>query len=278
MTTIAYLNGAFQPLEDYRIHPLDRGFLYGDGVYEVMPVYDTRVFCFDRHMQRLARSLAQAGIRNPHTNEQWRRLADELIARSAMRNFALYLQVTRGSGATRDHIPPAGIEPTVFMMPMEPPAQARLQTGAAAITLEDLRWERCDIKSTNLLANIMLCRQAKEAGADEAILTHGGVVTEGAKSNVFVVKDNAIATPQTGRRVLAGITRAVVIKIAEREKIDCRERAIGKDELFTADEIWLTSSTRRIVPVTRIDRLPVGEGRPGPVWRRFSNRIAKWGE
>ncbi len=274
---IAYLNGEFCELSECHINPLDRGFLFGDGVYEVMPAYGGRIFRYEAHLRRLDYSLQEIRIANPHTAEQWRQLTDRLIEQSGLRTLAIYLQITRGV-APRDHVSSLATTPTVFMMTMRMEPAAQAPSGVAAITTEDTRWQRCDIKSVNLLANVLMRQDAQEQGAYEAIITNDGYVSEGAASTVFVIKDNAIATPALNRRILPGITRAAVIEIAERENVACVERQVKKDELFAADEVWLTSSTKDIVPVTRIDNTTIGDGQTGALCKHFSNRIMQWRE
>ena len=275
--TAAYHDGRFMALEECRISPLDRGFLFGDGVYEVMPAYRGRVFRYQAHMERLAYSLAQAGIKNPYPPSQWRGVCDGLIERSGLSDLSIYVQVTRGV-APRDHVAAEALEPTVFAMTLPPPEAAAARRGVRAITAEDTRWARCDIKSVSLLANVLLRRRARDRAAHEAILLRDDKLTEGAASNVFVVVAGNLATPPLGSRLLAGVTRGVVIEIAAACGVVCEQRAIAAAELFAASEVWLTSSTREILPVTAIDDKPVGNGAPGPTWQKFSRRLAEWRE
>ena len=270
----AYHDGRFLALEDCCISPLDRGFLFGDGVYEVMPVYRGQVFRYQAHMNRFAHSLEQVEIADPYSPERWREILSGLIERSGLSNLVLYVQVTRGV-APRDHVIADAAAPTVFAMTMPAPVNGD-DAGVSAITAEDTRWSRCDIKSLSLLPNVLLRRQARDHRAWEAILLRDGCVTEGAASNVFIVADGALATPPEGPRLLSGITRSVVIEIAAACDIGCEQRALAAAELFSADEVWLTSSTRGIVPVTAIDGNKIGGGEPGPLWRRFSGYLADW--
>ncbi len=265
---IAWLNGRFLPLADACVPVLDRGFIFGDGVYEVIPVYAGRPFRLAHHLQRLANSLAAVRIDNPHTEDEWQGLIAELISRNGGGDQSVYLQVTRGI-APRDHRFPEGSRPTVFLMsnPFRPVPEAELHEGVTAVTLNDIRWEYCHIKSIALLPNILLRQQAVEQGAAEAILLRQGEVTEGAASNVFIVSDGVIVTPPKGDGLLPGITRDLVVELAMQHALECAERPIPEAELRRAQEIWLTSSTREILPVTRLDDLAVGEGRPGPVWQ-----------
>ena len=275
--TAAYHDGRFLALEECCISPLDRGFLFGDGVYEVMPVYRGRVFRYQAHVERLAYGLAQTGIKNPYPPARWRGVCDGLIERSGLSDLAIYVQVTRGV-APRDHVASEAVEPTVFAMTLPRPEAAPDARGVRAITAEDTRWGRCDVKSVSLLANVLLRRRAREHNAHEAILLRDGTLTEGAASNVFVVSDGNLATPPLGPHLLAGITRGVVIEIAAAHGVVCEQRAIAARELLTATEVWLTSSTREILPVTTIDDQAVGCGAPGPRWREFSRRLAEWRE
>ncbi len=270
---IAYLDGRFLPLDEARVSVLDRGFLLGDGVYEVIPVYGGRLFRLDDHLARLERSLAETRIPNPHDRPGWRRLLETLVTENGGGDRAVYLQVTRGVAA-RDHAFPAHVTPTVFAMshPLPAPDPALAERGVAAVTLEDIRWLRCDIKTISLLGNVLLRQAAIDRGAQEAILVRDGEVTEGAASNVFVVHDGTLSTPPKGERLLPGITRDLVLELAAAEGLPCHQRPISEASLRQADEIWLTSSTKEILPVTRLDDAPVGDGRPGPLWRRLHAR------
>ncbi len=267
-----HLNGRLVPPGEACVSVLDRGFLFGDGVYEVVPVYGGRPFRLEAHLERLARSLAAVGIPNPHDRAGWTALVGELLAAGPPgEDLGLYIQVTRGAAETRDHVPPADLEPTVVVMaspiPQRPPEIA--ERGVAAVRLADLRWGRCDIKAVTLLANVLARREAARRGAAEAILVRDGLVTEGAASNVFAVLDGTVVTPPKGPRILPGITRDVVLELARAEGLAAREAALPAGALDRAEEIWISSSTRELVPVTHLDGRPVGEGRPGPLWRRL---------
>lgn len=281
--SIAWLNGRFLPLADACVPVLDRGFIFGDGVYEVIPVYAGKPFRLAHHLQRLANSLAAVRIDDPHSEEEWQGLIAELISRNGGGDQSVYLQVTRGI-APRDHRFPEGSRPTVFLMsnPFRPVPEAELREGVTAVTLNDIRWEYCHIKSIALLPNILLRQQAVEQGAAEAILLRQGEVTEGAASNVFIVSDGVIVTPPKGDCLLPGITRDLVVELAMEHALECEERPIPEAELRRAQEIWLTSSTREILPVTRLDAIPVGDGQPGPLWhtmighyRRFVDALRR---
>jgi len=270
-TPIVYLNGEFLPADEAKVSVLDRGFVFGDGVYEVIPVYGRHPFRLDQHLDRLERSLAGIRLADPLGRERWREVLEELIRQNAGEgDLSVYLQVTRGV-ARRDHGFPDGVQPTVLAMcnPIAPLDPEVAEHGVAAITLDDIRWQYCNIKAITLLPNILLRQQALERGAVEAILVRDGLVTEGAASNVFVVREGVLYTPPTGPRLLPGITRDLVVELARDNDIDCREQDIPGEALREAEEIWLTSSTKEIVPVTRLDELPIGSGRPGPLWQRL---------
>jgi D-alanine transaminase len=265
--TIAYLNGEFQPLEDTRISPLDRGFLFADGVYEVIPVYAGRLFRADAHLARLERSLASIRIEGPWGRAGWNTLLDGIVERNGGGHQAVYLQVTRGV-APRDHAFPGSVAPTVFAM-------TRILNGDPqilpihAVTQPDIRWTRCDIKSVALLPNVLMRQEAEDAAAAEAILIRDGLVTEGTATNVFVVQGNAVRTPPESRHILGGITRELLKELMESARIDCRDEPVTEAELRAAREIWVSSSTKEVTPVVRLDGKPVGEGAPGPLWERI---------
>lgn len=265
-----YLNGEFVAAEDARVSAFDRGFIFGDGVYEVIPVYGGRPFRLPQHLSRLQNSLGAVHIGNPLTEDGWTRVIDELIQDAGQTDQAIYLQVTRGA-APRDHAFPENVMPTVFAYskPMRYPGKNEVENGVAAVTTADIRWRRCDIKAIALLANVVLRQQAAEQGKAEAILIHGQQVTEGAASNIFVVKDNVIYTPPKGQQILPGITRDLVVELANRNDIDCRETAISEQQLREADEVWMTSSMREILPIVEIDGIKVGNGKRGPMHERL---------
>ena len=268
--SIVHLNGQNLPAEKACVPVLDRGFIFGDGVYEVIPVFGGRPFRLDEHLQRLENSLSEVRIPNPHTHEEWAALIQNLIDANGGGDQSLYLQVTRGPAA-RDHALPENPAPTVFAMsnPLQPPALEILEHGIQAITLDDIRWARCHIKAISLLPNILLRQTALDAGASEAILIRDGYATEGAASNLFVVLDGELRTPPKGSRLLPGITRDVILELAAANGIPHREADIRAEDLARASEIWVTSSTKEILPVTTLDDKPVGDGKPGPVFRRM---------
>lgn len=265
-----YLNGAFVPQEQAQVSVLDRGFLFGDGVYEVIPAYAGQPLREAAHLQRLENSLRAIGMSDPLSASQWSAIFRRLLEGAPGADQSLYLQVTRGIAPTRDHRYPAKSTPTVMVMakPMPPRAPAVAKSGVAAVVLDDIRWHRCDIKSTALLAAVMLREQAAQAGAEEAILVRDGLAMEGSTSNLFVVRDQCVVTPPIGPLLLAGITRDLVLELVEKAGLRCREAAIPVDELRAADEIWISSSTREVMPVTSLDGAAVGDRVPGPLWRR----------
>lgn len=265
-----YLNGAFVPPEQAQISVFDRGFLFGDGVYEVIPAYAGQPLREAEHLQRLENSLRGIGMRDPLSPSQWSAIFRRLLDAAPGEDQALYLQVTRGVAPTRDHRYPAQTKPTVMVMakPMPRRAPSVAESGVAAVVLEDIRWHRCDIKATALLAAVMLRQQAAEADAEEAILVRDGLAMEGSTSNLFVVRDQCVVTPPKGPLLLAGITRDLVLELVSEAGLRSREAEIPVEELRAADEIWISSSTREVMPVTSLDGAAVGEGCPGPVWQR----------
>ena len=270
MTDIVHLNGKFLPIEEAYVPVLDRGFIFGDGVYEVIPVYSNEPFRMAEHLRRLQYSLDKVGIRNPHSDSEWAQLLAEIVSRNKGDDQSVYLQVTRGV-AKRDHAFPKDIQPTVFMMsnPLVTPSAAAVDAGVACITAEDYRWLNCDIKSVSLLGNCMLRQRSAEAGATETILFRDGKLTEASSSNVFVVKDGVLYCPPKDHLILPGITYDVVIEIARSREFQLEVRAVSEAEVRNADEIWVTSSTKEVLAVTTLDGKPVGDGRPGMLFRRM---------
>lgn len=262
-----YLNGEFIDPDAARVSAFDRGFVFGDGVYEVIPVYGREPFRLPHHLQRLAHSLEAVRIPNPLSGSEWSKMIHELIASCEQDDQAVYLQVTRGS-APRDHAFPAEVQATVFAYSkaQKPPSLQELNEGVRAIVADDIRWDRCDIKAIALLANVILRQQAVEQGAAETILVHDGELTEGAASNIFVVQDGVLVTPPKSRQILPGITRDLLVELAGQHGIPYEERAVAREELFAADEVWMTSSTKEILPIVRIDDHVVGAGKPGPLF------------
>ena len=259
------------PLEQARISPLDRSFLFGDGIYEVMPVYGGRLFRPRLHFDRLARSAAALRITNPHTHERWEALLRELVSANGGGDQYVYLQLSRGAEHGRNHAPLPQVPPLVFCYssPWPVPAASTLQEGLACITTQDTRWARCDIKSVALLASVMLRQMAVDAGANETILLRDGQLMEASASTVHVVLGGVLVTPPNSSRILPGTSRIVVEELADELGIPRRDAPISDAELRGADEIWLAAATREVQPVTRLDDKVVGNGRPGPLWRRI---------
>ena len=264
-----YLNGDFMPIEQARISVLDRGFIFGDGVYEVIPVYSRRPFRLAEHLVRLQSSMDAIRLVNPNPASKWTELVGKIIAGNPWEDQNVYLQVTRGA-AKRDHAFPKGLKPTVFVMASElvPPSAELVTSGAKAIVLPDYRWLRCDIKSTSLLGNCMLRTLAADEGCAEAILVRDGVLTEASASNVFIVKSGTVLTPPKSHLILPGITYDVVLEILRANAIVHEVRPVAESELRSAEEIWVTSSSREVLAITTLDGKPVGGGKPGPVGER----------
>jgi D-alanine transaminase len=264
------LDGQHLPLAEARISPLDRSFLFGDGIYEVMPVYGGRLFRPRLHFDRLARSAAALRITNPHTHEHWERLLAGLVSANGAGEQYVYVHLSRGAEHGRNHAPLPQVPPLVFCYSSTwpVPAESTLRDGLACITAEDTRWARCDIKSVALLANVMLRQAAVDAGANETILLRDGELMEASASTVHVVRDGVLITPPNSSRILPGTSRIVVEELADELGITRRDAPVSEAELRGADEIWLAAATREVQPVTRLDGLAVGSGRPGPVWRR----------
>lgn len=265
-----YLNGSYMPPESAQVSAFDRGFIFGDGIYEVIPVYGRHAFRLPHHLQRLANSLKAVRLTNPMIGNEWRAMIERLIADCDSEEQSVYIQVTRGA-APRDHAFPASAAPTVFAYakPLRTPSLTEINTGIGAITADDIRWARCDIKAIALLANVILRQEAVEQGAAESILIHNGIATEGAASNIFIVSKGAVATPPKNQQILPGITRDLVVELAHENGIPCEERSIPVGELLAADEVWLTSSLKEVLPIVSIDKRPVGTGKPGPTFARM---------
>ena len=267
---MVFLNGRLLPIEEAKVPVLDRGFIFGDGVYELVPVYSRVPFRLDEHFARLERSLDEVKIRNPHSRPQWRDILYRVIDAQPFEDQGVYLQVTRGV-AKRDHSFPRGVEPTVFMManPLVTPPRELVEKGAAALSAQDNRWLRCDIKSTSLIGNCLLRQLSAEAGAAETILFREGKLTEASASNVFIVKRGVILTPPKSNLILPGITYDVVTELAQANGLPLEVREVREGEVRGADEIWLTSSSKEVLAVATLDGRKVGDGRPGPVFARM---------
>jgi D-alanine transaminase len=275
---LCYLNGSYLPLAEARISPLDRGFLYADGVYELMPVYGGRPFRFAAHSDRLARSLAAISMEDPHTPEQWRQLLGTLIERNGGGDQYVYWQVTRGAQFGRSHAPLPHVPRTVFAFcaPLPPAGAAALEQGVACVTAADTRWARCDIKSVALLANVLLRQLSVDAGAAETILLRDGELTEASASAVHVVLGGEVLMPPNSRRILPGTTRGAIEEMAARAGIHWRVVPVSEAQLRAADEVWISAATREVQAVTSIDGHAVGSGRPGPLWRRVYDELQRY--
>ncbi len=275
---ICYLNGQYVPLGEARISPLDRGFLFGDGAYEVMPVYGGRPFRMQAHCARLTRSLTELRMRDPLSAGQWRSVFATLIERGGGGDQVLYWQVTRGSEPERRHAPLPEIARTVFAFstPWSAVTRETLAQGLTCITATDTRWARCDIKSIALLANVLLRQQAVDAAAAETILLRDGRLTDASAAAVHVVSSGEILTPPNSNAILPSTTRTVIEELAARSGIPCRAAPVSEAQLRSAEEIWLSAATREVQPVTRLDDRAVGTGRPGPLWQRVHAAFQDW--
>jgi D-alanine transaminase len=271
MTTV-YLNGAFLPLAEARVSPMDRGFLFGDGVYEVIPVYSRRPFRLDEHLGRLQKSLDAIRLANPLAMTAWRDVVARLVAAAEWDDQSVLLQVTRGPMAVRNHAFPATVAPTVFGLveALHTPPAALREQGVAAISAADFRWLRCNIKATSLLANCLLRQMAIDAGCAETIMFRDGVLSEGAASNIFVIKDGTLLAPQKNHLMLTGITYDVVLELAAAHGLNSEVRDIADAEVRAADELWLTSSTKEVLPIVELDGQKVGAGgTAGPIFSQM---------
>lgn len=268
---IAYLNGQFLPLGEARISPLDRGFLFGDGGYEVIPVYGRRPFRFDEHMARLQATLDGIRLDNPHTPEEWRGILGRLIREAEFADQSLYIQITRGADTKRDPAFPKGVEPTIFAFAslLVGPTPEQRQNGVAAITTQDIRWARCDLKAITLLANVLMRQEAVEAGCAETIMLRDGYLSEGTASSIFIVKNGVILAPPQSHHLLAGTTYDVILELARQYGAPHEVRAVSEAELYSADEVWMTSSSKGVLSITTLDGRPVGTGEPGPIARQM---------
>jgi D-alanine transaminase len=267
---MVFLNGKFLPIEEAKIPVLDRGFIFGDGIYELVPVYSRVPFRLDEHLSRLERSLSETGIRNPYSRAQWREIIFKLIDSQAFDDQGVYFQVTRGV-AKRDHAFPKNVEPTVFMMsnPLVNPPKELVEKGGSAVSAKDNRWLRCDIKSISLVGNCLLRQLSAESGASETILFRDGRLTEASASNVFIVKRGTIQSPPKGNLILPGITYDVVAELARGNAMPIEFRDVTEAEVRGADEIWVTSSSKEVFPIVTLDGAKVGDGRPGPAFHRM---------
>lgn len=267
---LVYLNGALTPLSEAKVPVLDRGFIFGDGVYEVMPIYARKPFRAEQHLARLSRSLQAIGIPNPHAKEEWMALIGQVAASEPAEVQMVYIQVTRGV-AKRTHAFPREVTPTVFIMsnPLVLPSPALRAAGVACVTMEDKRWLRCDIKSVSLLGNVLAAQYAVEHDAIESIQFRDGMLTEGSSSNVWIVRNGKLMAPPKDKLILEGIRYGLIEELCAAQDIPFEARRIARDEVFDADEVMLSSATKEIIAVTRLDGKPVGSGMPGPVYAQL---------
>jgi len=267
---IVYLNGQFLPIEEAKISVLDRGFVYGDGVYELIPVYSRRPFRLPQHLVRLQHSLDGIRLANPHSEAEWTSIISEIIARQPFDDQGVYFQLTRGV-AKRDHTFPAGVAPTVFMMsnPLAVPTAEQVEKGVAVVTADDNRWQRCDLKTISLVGNVLMRQLAADAGAIETVMFRDGNLTEASASNVLVVIHGVIVAPPKDNLILPGITYGAAYEFAREAGMPFEIRAVSRAEVLVADEMWLSSSTKEVVAVTTMDGRPFATGTPGPVFRKM---------
>ena len=265
-----FLNGSYLPIEEAKVPVLDRGFIFGDGVYELVPVYSRVPFRLDEHLARLERSLGETRIRNPYSRSQWRNIIYRLVDTQPFEDQGVYFQVTRGV-ARRDHAFPKDAEPTVFMMsnPLVTPSREAVEKGVAAVSAPDNRWLRCDIKSISLIGNCLLRQVSADEGAAETVLFRDGRLTEASASNVFVVKRGVILSPPKSNLILPGITYDVVCELARAGGLPLELREVAEAEVRAADELWVTSSSKEVLALVTLDGRKVGEGRPGPMFARM---------
>lgn len=278
--TIAFLNGDYMPLSEARISPMDRGFLFGDGIYEVIPTYKGRAVGFKGHTTRMAQGLKAIEIKNPYTVDQWQEILSTLVEKNTAfiesGNIGVYFHVSRGTDTKRFHAYPKNIEPTVFGFAFEiAPPQPTIASDAKPFKValqQDKRWQRCHIKSTSLLGNVMHYQAGVDAGVSETILYNSeGMVTEASSCNVFIVKDGCISTPPLNHELLPGITRAIAIEAFKQAGLVVTETWFSKEALLDADEVWLTSSSKEVAPVIEVDGKTIGSGQVGPVWEKAIN-------
>jgi D-alanine transaminase len=267
---IVYLNGQFLPISRAHVSVLDRGFIYGDGVYELIPVYGHEPFRLPHHLRRLQHSMDGIKLANPHTDAEWERIVRDLIAQQPFPNQGVYFQVTRGV-AKRDHPFPQGVAPTVFMMsnPLATPSREQVERGVAVVTAEDNRWQRCDLKTISLVGNVLMRQLAAEQDALETVMFRDGYLTEASASNVLIVVDDTIVVPPKDNLILPGITYDATVEFAAEAGVPVEVRPVSKAEAFAADEMWLSSSAKEVLAITTVDGKPFAGGRPGPVFRRL---------
>ena len=268
---MVYLNGEFMPISEARVPVMDRGFLFGDGVYEVIPVYSKRPFRLAEHLKRLRASLAGIRLANPHSDAEWAQLIGRIVESADFPDQQVYVQVTRGADGKRNHAFPKLVRPTVFIMtePLLPPPAEQRELGITAVSAADNRWLRCDIKAISLLANCLLRQQAIEAGCAETVLFRDGFLSEGAASNIFAVRDGVLLAPPKNHLMLPGITYDVILELAQQHGLPHQVRDILETEVRAVPELWMTSSTKEVLPIVSLDGRPVGDAKPGPVFARM---------
>ena len=268
-TPIVYLNGEYLPLAEAKISVLDRGFIYGDGVYELVPVYGREPFRMPQHLARLQRSLDGIRLANPHTPAEWEAIIRKLVSLQPWDDQGVYFQVTRGV-AKRDHAFPQGVPPTIFMMsnPLPTPSREQVERGVAVVTAEDNRWQRCDLKTISLVGNVLMRQLAADAGALETVMFRNGYLTEASASNVLCVIGGTIVAPPKDNLILPGITYDAALEFARDAGLPMEIRPVPRAEALAADELWLSSSTKEVLAITTVDGRPVGDGKPGPVFRK----------
>jgi D-alanine transaminase len=265
-----FLNGEFLPLAEAKISVLDRGFIFGDGVYEYVPIYGGKAYRLAEHLQRLTRTCQEIGLKNPYTDARWSEIVNQLAAMHGSHNQGIYWQVTRGV-AKRDHSFPKDTEPTVFMMsnPLVSPTPEQVAQGVPAVTFPDVRWHRCDLKTISLMGNVLAKQYATEHNAAEVVMLRDGMVTEASTSNVFLVKNGEILSPPKDNLILPGITLCAVYDHAQALGLTLNVRPVTEAELWACDELWLSSSSKEVLAITSLDGKPVGTGQPGPVFKRM---------
>lgn len=268
---VVYLNDEYLPQSQAKVSVLDRGFLFGDGVYEVIPVFGGKPLRLNEHLDRLQRSMDRVALQNPLTRDEWNGIFQILLEKNPGADRSIYLQVTRGAAPVRDLSIGPDVQPTIFAMvnDIKPVDYARLENGIEAITVDDFRWQACDIKSVSLIANVMIRLHANDLSVTDAVMVRDGLVTEGTASNIFIIQNGIISTPPKSECLLPGITRDLVIELALANGFEVKERDIKQSELETADEIWLTSSTREIAPVVKLNHHVVGDGVAGECWKKI---------
>jgi len=272
--SIVFLNGSYMPMDEAKISPMDRGFLFGDGIYEVIPSYDGKLVGFAPHIERMDQGMDLIGIKFGYSQDEWRAVCENLIEKNGGGNLGIYLHVSRGTDSKRFHAYPEDVEATVFAfvfeIPAAPVADKAIAKAYKVSSTEDLRWKRCNIKSTALLGNVMHFQQGYESGNNEIILYNAdGEMTEGSACNAYIVKDGVVITPPLDHQILPGITRLMLLDILAKDgSIKVEERIVTMDEVRNADEIWLTSSSKEIAPVVELDGQPVGDGQIGATWEK----------